>query len=286
MTLAVTLTGLLVDYRQFERADLGGWSARTLGDRSGFYPACLKHRWTMVPSTRRALLHGAAGLITALAGCSGLLDGTAESTRTAPRDGSDGGPGAGSMTDPETLLLRVDTDRPPVWLAEPDSETDGRPIASERDRWRDSIVVDDSARADRLSVVDTVDYERVESFFAATDFAAETVYVEMSEIEECFRLDLCHISWSPTEISTDYIRRSRSYTESCEIDELVIEARFIRIPDAIKADNVTTYSSSIGTGACDRHQGRAEGEGGAEPASASEWNARAETTTIDSGGGQ
>lgn len=240
----------------------------------------------MVPLTRRALLHGAAGLTTALAGCSGLLDGSAESTRTAPRDGSDGGPASGSVTDPETLLLRVDTDRPPIWLAEPDSETSGRPTTSERDRWRDAIVVDESARADRLSAVDTVDREQVESFFAATDFTAEAVYVEMGEVEECFRLDLCHISWTPTKISTDYTRQSRSYTERCEVDELVIEARLIRIPDAIKADNVNSYSSSIGTGTCDRRRGHAEGEAGAEPAPASENNTRTETATIDSGGGQ
>jgi len=241
----------------------------------------------MVPPTRRALLHGAAGLTTALAGCSGLLDGSAESTRTVPRDGNDGnegGPGSGSVTDPETLLLRVDTDRAPIWLAKSNSEAGGRPTASERDRWRESIVVDDSDRADRLSVVDTVDRERVESFLAATDFTAETVYVEMGAVEECFRLDLCHISWTPTEISTDYTRRTRSYTERCEVDEFVIEARLIRIPDAIEADDVNGYSSSVGTGACDRRQGRAEGEGGADPASASASSTRMETATIDYGG--
>ena len=240
----------------------------------------------MVPPTRRALLHGAAGLTTALAGCSGLLDGSAESTRTVPRDGSDGGPGSESVTDPEILLLRVDTDRPPIWLAKSNSEAGGRPTASERDRWHESIVIDDSARADRLSVVETVDRERVESFLAATDFTAETVYVEMGAVEECFRLDLCHVSWTSTEISTDYTRRTRSYTERCEVDEWVIEARLIRIPDAIEADNVNGYSSSVGTGACDRRQGRAEGEAGADPASATESNTRTETATIDSGGSQ
>jgi hypothetical protein len=240
----------------------------------------------MVPPTRRTLLHGAAGLATALAGCSGLLDGSAESTRTAPHDGSDGGPASGSVTDPETLLLRVDTDRPPIWLAKSNREADGRPAASERDRWRESIVVDDTARADRLGVVETVDREQVESFFAATDFEVETVYVEMGAVEECFRLDLCHISWTPSEISTDYTRRTRPYTERCAADEWVVEARLIRIPDAIEADNVNGYSSSVGTGACDRRRGRAEGEAGADPASAREGNTPTETATTASGGSQ
>jgi hypothetical protein len=179
----------------------------------------------MVPPTRRALLHGAAGLATGLAGCSGLFDGSAESTRTAPRDGSNGGPASGSVRDPETLLLRVATDRPPLWLAKSNSEDSGRPTASERDRWRDSIIVDDTDRADRLSIADTVDREQVESFLGATDFAVETVYVEMGAVEECFRLDLCHISWTPTEISTDYIRRSRSYTECSFKSEFVSPVR-------------------------------------------------------------
>ena len=240
----------------------------------------------MVSPTRRTFLHGAAGLATALAGCSGLIDGSADSTRTAPRDGSSDAPASGSVTDPASLLLRVDTDRPPIWLARPDSETGGRPTASERDRWREAIVVDDSARADRISVVDTVDREQVESFFAATDFAAETVYVEMGVVEECFRLDLCHISWTPTEISTDYTRRSRPYTERCEVDEWVIEARLIRVPDVIEADNVNSYSSSIGTGACDRPQERADVEGGTAPSSASASEPRIETETAAFGGDQ
>jgi hypothetical protein len=240
----------------------------------------------MVPTTRRALLHGAAGLATALAGCTGLLDGSADSTRTAPRDDSGGGHASGSVTDPETLLFRVDTDRPPIWLANSDGESDTRPTASERDRWRDSLVVDDSARADRLRVADTVDRERVESFFAGTDFAAETVYVEMNEVEECFRLDLCHVGWTPNRISTDYSWRSRPYTERCAVDQFVIEARLIRIPDAVDADDVSSYSSSIGTGTCDRRRGHAQGSGRANRSSASAGDARTETAPADSGGSQ
>jgi len=180
----------------------------------------------------------------------------------------------------------VDTERPPIWLATSNSEAGGRPTASERDRWRESIVVDDWVRVDRIRVADTVDREEVESFFAATDFAAETVYVEMGAVEECFRLDLCHVSWTPTEISTDYTRRTRSYTERCAVDEWVVEARLIRIPDAIEADDVNGYSSSIGTGACDRRQGRAEGEAGAGHSSDSASEARIDTETAGSGGGQ
>ncbi|WP_136688069.1 hypothetical protein [Halorhabdus amylolytica] len=238
----------------------------------------------MVPLTRRSFLHGATGLTAVLAGCSGLGGDSAESTATPTRVATENDPAHGSTTDPESLLLRVDTDRPPVWLAESDGEPGGRPTANERDRWRDSIIVDDSTRADRLKVAENIDRERVGSFFGATDFATETVYVEMGEIEECFRLELCHVSWSATEISTDYTRRSRPYTDRCEADKSVIEARLIRIPDSIKADDVHSYSSSIGAGACDRRQGAAKGDGGAGPASVTESDTRTEATTIDAEG--
>lgn len=237
----------------------------------------------MVSPTRRALLSGAAGLAAGLSGCSGLLDGSAESTRTEPRDD---GSASRSETNPETLLLRVDAERPSVWLARSDSDADGRPTASQRERWRDHIILDDSARAGRLRVADTVDRDQVRSFLTATDFEAETVYVETGSVEECFRHTLCHIRWTPTEISTDYTRLSRPYTERCTADERVVEARLIRIPDAIEADNVNSYSSSVGTAGCDRRRDSAKGEGGAEPASTRERTRLPGIAPTDSGGEQ
>lgn len=239
----------------------------------------------MVPPTRRALLQGAAGLTVALAGCNSLTDDSTDPTPTASEDTIADGPASGSTTDPDVLLLRTNADRQPIWLGDSDDEADDRPTAAERERWRDSVIVDDSARAERIRVADTADRDRVESFLAETDFEAETVYVEMGNVEECFRLTLCRISWTPTEISTDYSRRTRPYTERCEVDEWVLEARLIRIPDAIEEDDVNTYSSSIGGGSCDRRQARAEGEGGSDSSSTDGSTARTDTVT-DSGGDQ
>ena len=236
----------------------------------------------MVPPTRRALLQGAAGLTVALTGCSSLTDDSTEPTPTASEDTVTDGPASGSVTDPDVLLLRMNTDRPPIWLGNPDSEGDGRPAPSERNRWRDSIIVDDSARAERINVADAVDSDPVESFLAETDFESETIFIEMGQVEECFRLELCQIRWTPTEISTDYARLTRSYTERCEVDEWLLEARLIRIPDALEEDNVNTYSSSIGGGSCDQRQARAEGESGSV-SSAGESTTRTGTAT-DSGG--
>ncbi|SFP85005.1 hypothetical protein SAMN05216277_11041 [Halolamina pelagica] len=192
---------------------------------------------------------------------------------------------SGSTTDPETHLVRVDTDRPPLWLVRSDDDGD-RPTASRRDGWRDSIIVDDADRAGRISVADSVDRDAVESFFAATEFDAEAVYVEMGEVRACFRLDLCHLGWSSTGISTDYTRESRPYTDHCEADAWVIEARLIRIPDPLDADEVTSYSSSIGTGVCDRQHAASEGGDRTEPSPTDGSPTRTETPPTGSGGEQ
>jgi hypothetical protein len=131
-----------------------------------------------------------------------------------------------------------------------------------------------------------VAHEQVKSFFAATDFAAETVYIEMGAVEGCFQLDLCQVSWTPSEISTDYTRQSRSYTERCEVNEFVIEARLIRIPDMIEADNVNSFSSSIGTGTCDQRSERVQRGNEKGSGSASGQTGRTATKAIDSGGSQ
>jgi len=239
----------------------------------------------MVPLTRRTLLSSVAGVSAALAGCSGIGESDGGSTRTAPRDDSPDGPMSGSTTEPETLLLRMATDRPPIWLAEP-GEDDGRPTVRQRNRWRNHVIVDEASRADLVTVAESADREAVDAFLAATEFDDETVYIEMGEVRECFRLELCHVGWSASEISTDYTRKTRPYTDHCEVDESVIEARLIRIPSPLDDNEVNGFSSSIGTGACDRHRTTVEGEGGASPTTPRENSTPTETPTADSGGEQ
>lgn len=218
----------------------------------------------MVPPTRRTFLQGATGLATLLTGCSALTDGSAGSTRTPTREAEPAadGPGAGAETDPASVLVRVDGDRQPVWLADPDAADGGRPSPHPEETHLESWVVDDAARADRVTVADGVDARRVEAFLDGTDFAAETVYVETVRVDACFRLELCHVRWTPTEVSTDYARAVRPYDEECAVDERVFETRLVRIPDAIDADDVHSYASSIGSGTCDRRRARAVAEGG------------------------
>lgn len=218
----------------------------------------------MVPPTRRRLLHGAAGLAAGLAGCSGI-DGPSDSSPTSsPTAGRGGtGPDASSTTDPETLRVRVDDGRPPLWLAGPDRD-DGRPTLDDHSRRLSSIIVDSQARAERVEIVDVPAAERARSFLAGTAFGRETVYVETHRVRACFRLDLCDVSWRPTTIETDYARTLLPYDERCAADAWAAEAWLVRIPAALSEDDVNSYTTSVGSASCDRTAGRggAAGEHG------------------------
>ncbi|WP_226012168.1 hypothetical protein [Halomicrobium salinisoli] len=214
----------------------------------------------MAPLTRRRALHGAAGLVAALAGCSGTGFAESESTRSstptaAARDAS----GRNSETDPPLVTIRSDADRPPVWFA--DEDGGGRATAGERHYHGDRTVIDGADRAERVRVAGGVDAEPVRSFLDETDFEAETVYLEVNRVEECFRLELCRIQWQSDEVQTDYGRVLRPYDERCEADAKVYEARLIRIPDAIDHEDVHGYGSSVGGGACGERVARARAGG-------------------------
>lgn len=239
---------------------------------------------------RRESLAALTGAAASLAGCSGFGSGSSESSPTPAADGepTGDGPGHGSTGDPDTLLVRTGTERPPLWLT--DGDDDGRPAADERRHYHDSEVLDTVSRADSLTAVESVDASRVDDFLDATDFGTETLYLETTQVEACFELMLCRIAWGPRRVSTDYGRRTLPWDEPCEADERVFEARLIRIPDAISADDVNSHSSSIGGNPCGAGGPRAEGSGEATSGTALEETdgstSDATTTTTTSGGEQ
>lgn len=217
----------------------------------------------MVPQSRRRLLQAATAVAAGLAGCSGLSGNESSSGRSV----SEGGttlPDGSVESDPDVLLVRANTDRPPLRLVDQDAEpTESEPRERRRRRIR-SEVIDSASRAERLVVADGVDGGSVTSFVSETAFDSETLYLDTKLVEECFRLELCSISWSADEVQTDYARPLRPYNEACSADEQVYESRLIRIPAAVDADEVNSYGSSVsGSGNCDG--GRAEvaqGSGG------------------------
>lgn len=208
----------------------------------------------MVPATRRSLLHGVAGLAVALAGCGGL-GGSSESTFT--ENGGSAPDGPGSLSDPEMLLTRSENDRSPIWHGDRSEQTPRR-----TDPIDDSVVIDTVTKANRLSVADGGDRDRLESFLDGTDFESETLYLQNIRVKECFVLDLCRIQWQSDEIRTDYVRRLRPYTESCAVETRVFEGRLIRIPDSLDADDVRGFGTSVGTGSCDGGGPQMESGGG------------------------
>ena len=219
----------------------------------------------MVPSTRRALLHGACGLATVLAGCSGMFEGSDESTRTASENDGSAAPGTSSESDPEAVVTRVDADRQPVWLG-----NGNRPTENRHSRGIESEVIDTASKSDRITVAEDVDRSLIRSFLDETDFETDTVYLQTVEVEECFRLQLCQVSWTTEGISTDYGRVSRPYDELCTAGNTVYAIWVIRIPDTLDADDINSYSSSIGGNSCDSQRVSAEGESGGGSASSND----------------
>ena len=216
----------------------------------------------MVPHTRRRLLQAAAATTAALAGCNGLSDEESSSSRV-----SEGGttlPGGSSTDSPETLLVRADTTTRPIQLGDSGEET---PDRGERRRRREIEIVDSEATAAELTTADGIDGADVEAFVAATDFDAETLLLQTSRPEACYRLRLCGVSWTDDSVRTDYIRRLRPYDERCAVDETVFESRLVRIPAAIDADSVNSYGSGVSAGgSCDGRVAGAEGSAGSGPA--------------------
>lgn len=216
----------------------------------------------MVPRTRRHLLQIATAVAGGFAGCSGLSGDAVESSET--ENGNDGPPPNDSETDPPMVLLRADTERPPLRIA----PEDGEETANRSRRYRhtshiETHIVDSASKGQRLTVADGLDGAEIEAFVAETDFDSETLYLETGQIRECFRLRLCQISWSADEIETDYVRRLRPYEERCSADTQVFESRLIRLPVGLDERSVNTYGKTIGgRDRCGGGGARAEEAGG------------------------
>lgn len=204
----------------------------------------------MVSRTRRRLLHGtAAALLTGLAGCS-------ESTSSGSSTGTP--PYAENVErDPESYVLRNDAETSPAWLAEDgrarttDGTTAGPP---EYARTRALVASEESAARLRFADVSGVDAAR--EFVSDTDFEAETLYVESRPVEECRSLELCHVAWSAGDIDTQYGGGYRDADVDCEADATDVTTWFIRVPDVLDPDRVSSYGSGWSSSPCGRRRRR------------------------------
>lgn len=214
----------------------------------------------MVPPTRRELLQVATASVACLSGCSLLAgDGTqaVQSPSNAPGTTDVDG---NRLSDPSMVTLRGNTRRAPIHLGA-DGETDTPPV-ERRGSDVTTEVVTTRADGDALNVAEGFDSTDVTQFVSETEFDSQTLYLQTVRVRECFRLQLCQIRWTPSEIHADYARQLRPWDEECTVDSHVPESRLIRIPAALHADRVNSFGTSVsGSGRCDRG-GRASAEGG------------------------
>lgn len=222
----------------------------------------------MVPTTRRTLLQAATAAVCGLAGCGQL---TASSSSGGSTSESEHPPDsmANTDSDPSLIVFRADSETEPIRVS--GAEPTPTPGYERRHSRVSHAVVDTIEKGRSLTVADGFDERRVVSFVEATDFDSQTLYLEHARVEQCFRLQLCEISWTPTEIRTDYARRLRPYDEECAVDTYVVESRLIRLDDGLDEASVNSFASSVsGSGECDESgRGDAEGEvgSGMEPGS-------------------
>jgi hypothetical protein len=196
----------------------------------------------MSPS-RRALLSAAAAAAIPLAGCNTTTSST-DSSRANDRLDS-----VGANTEmPPYAYLRHDESLELAWV---DGDDDER--ASER-RVR-PLVIDSAERADTVQYADVDGADAVREFVAATAFDEGSVFVDQRSVEACYRLEICGVRWSETDVDLAYSRVALPYDVPCEADAEAMEARFLRLPDPLDHDSVSSVASGTDTGGCpERHR--------------------------------
>jgi hypothetical protein len=200
----------------------------------------------MVPSRRR-LLQCIAAAACGVAGCAGQND-TDEGTPTVPADT----PERGQTVPPHVTVRRSDSDSPPVQLL-PDGADSGDGEQPDRTRQRGLITTDGDAG--RIRVVDDAEgATAARSFLQATSFDEETIYLDFHPVQACFRLELCHVRWSETDIETRYGEVIREADVECRADRRHGVSTLVRIPAALDADSVSGYGSGVGGGGCRRYR--------------------------------
>lgn len=199
----------------------------------------------MVPLTRRRLLQGSVALLTGFAGCNESLSGTATESGSVPRR-EDTGPV------PDYVVLRTPDSEPPVWFLDEDADAAADETAPETrpERARQRGFVADAADAERLRFADVDGADEAREFVADTDYDAETVYVESRSIRQCLTLELCNVTWSASDVETDYGSNYRDADEACSADERDAVTVLIRIPEALDPDRVRSSGSSWSSTGC------------------------------------
>lgn len=190
----------------------------------------------MNSSTRRQVLAGAAALFTGFAGCNSSPS-SGDTTPTPSR----------RRTDPPVVIVRNTTNE--MIIRSSSSGTSGEDEADGISGTGSGLIVSPSDMADlSFTAIDGID--NAKRFIRNTDFSTETIIYQQVDIEECYTLDLCSVSWSSTEYEIEFGQSLRPANASCAADTMVKAAAFIRIPTALNPDQITGSSTSTG-GQCE-----------------------------------
>lgn len=226
--------------------------------------------------TRRQALQGAAVLLTGLAGCSGSSSSSGSSSAPETAENVE--------TEPAHYMLRSQDDTPPVRMLPEETRGDETATtANARRRLPDRGLVATRETADRITFADIDGAEEARSFVEGTDFDRETLLLEPDRIGECFKLDLCYITWSATEYHTYYARLYRDVEVACEADARVWAVNLIRIPDTLDPDEVTGSGSGMASGTCYPWERRLERR--VEPNASSRKRRHRDAASTDAAGG-
>jgi hypothetical protein len=221
----------------------------------------------MALHTRRGVLLGAAGLLAGLAGCNEDTGDDGTPAQRSPTDlGQPREPSEDSTRDPEQYALRGDDGRGTiVWFAEDvdrsgdgsadsGTTTDAETIPP-RDR-RDEGLITDEAAAATLSFSDVEGSEEARAFVEATDFDSESIYLHQTPLGDCYRLELCSVSWGGEEVSLWYTPVLYDYDVACSAEERDTLATFVRIPAVLDPDQSVDVERSNRGGQCGRPRNR------------------------------
>lgn len=197
----------------------------------------------MPARSRRRVLHGAVAALTALAGCS-------DSTTTDGPSPADRPPNV--EPDPDAVALRSpEEDATVAWLPPEDAaSTTGSPKDTPPEDGRHRALVASRTTADRFRFAEVDGAEAARQFVAETDFESETLYLERRRVRECFTLELCYVTWSDTEIDTQYGSYYRDADVSCRADAEGTTTWLVRIPDVLDPDAVSSYGSGWSSNGC------------------------------------
>lgn len=194
--------------------------------------------------TRRRLLRGAACVLAGLAGCTEGRDDPPPTIEPEQYDNPN------VERDPDVASLRADGEGPPIWIAPEGGEgTTGPEDAPPRFRT-DSQLIASEATASRLRFADVDGVEDARAFVDDTDFDAETLYLEARGVRECYRVELCYVSWAPDDVETQYGSYLRDADVECSADVRESASFLIRIPDALDPDAVNSHGSGWSSSGC------------------------------------